>query len=311
MVMGDRYSQIDIPLDWLAGFGAVIVSVDYRLAPDFSGMTLVEDCYAGLAWTAEHASDLGIDPAKLVIAGTSAGAASPPPLRSRPPSDLGFLTHPQCVGTRRNAELTAVLAAELRSAAVADRMTYRCDVMRTAEEPQSCFLEANSLLVLNRAHLGHGAELLVERRDAHAAQLRQFLNLDRLEGVGTQVPDGAADVRQAAVPEADLAYGWPGGAGQHAPQDLAFKEGRENGGVRRPFDQREQSRYRVQHLRRRGVDRDARGRGSPDPGKARGCLYEQFGDRRGAKFECEPEVGLGTGGLSVVAGDRPRSSLWA
>ena len=31
--MGDHYSQIDIPLDWLASFGAVVVSVDYRLAP--------------------------------------------------------------------------------------------------------------------------------------------------------------------------------------------------------------------------------------------------------------------------------------
>jgi hypothetical protein len=40
-VMGDRYSQIDIPLDWLASFGAVVVCVDYRLAPDFPGTTLV------------------------------------------------------------------------------------------------------------------------------------------------------------------------------------------------------------------------------------------------------------------------------
>ena len=73
MVMGDRYSQIGLPLDWLASFGAVVVSVDYRLAPGFSGTTLVGDCHAGLVWTAEHASDLGIDPARLVIAGTSAG----------------------------------------------------------------------------------------------------------------------------------------------------------------------------------------------------------------------------------------------
>jgi acetyl esterase/lipase len=73
MVMGDRYSQIDIPLDWLASLGAVVVSVDYRLAPGSSGVTLVEDCYAGLVWTAVHADDLGIDPARLVIAGTSAG----------------------------------------------------------------------------------------------------------------------------------------------------------------------------------------------------------------------------------------------
>lgn len=73
MVMGDRYSQIDIPLDWLERFGAVVVSVDYRLAPEVSGTTLVEDCYTGLAWTAAHAAELGIDPQRLVLAGTSAG----------------------------------------------------------------------------------------------------------------------------------------------------------------------------------------------------------------------------------------------
>jgi acetyl esterase/lipase len=73
MVMGDRYSQIDIPLDWLTRFGAVVVSVDYRLAPEVGGTTLVEDCYAGLVWVAEHAAQLGIDPERIVVAGTSAG----------------------------------------------------------------------------------------------------------------------------------------------------------------------------------------------------------------------------------------------
>lgn len=73
LVMGDRYSQIDIPLDWLARFGAVVVSVDYRLAPEATGTTAVQDCYAALAWTVEHADDLGIDPDRIVVAGTSAG----------------------------------------------------------------------------------------------------------------------------------------------------------------------------------------------------------------------------------------------
>ena len=73
MVMGDRFSQLDIPLDWLAEFGAVVVTVDYRLAPEASGMTLVEDCYDGLVWTAEHAAELGIDPSRIIVAGTSAG----------------------------------------------------------------------------------------------------------------------------------------------------------------------------------------------------------------------------------------------
>jgi len=73
MVMGDRYSQIDIPLEWLDLFGAVVVSVDYRLAPEAGGTTLVDDCYQGLSWVAEHAAELGIDPARVVVAGASAG----------------------------------------------------------------------------------------------------------------------------------------------------------------------------------------------------------------------------------------------
>ncbi|MEV6815933.1 alpha/beta hydrolase [Micromonospora sp. NPDC051296] len=73
MVMGDRFSQIDIPLEWLDRFGAVVVTVDYRLAPEATGTTLVDDCYHGLLWTAEHAAGLGIDPARLIVAGISAG----------------------------------------------------------------------------------------------------------------------------------------------------------------------------------------------------------------------------------------------
>src|SRR3954471_8672430 len=61
MVMGDRFSQIDIPLEWLDRFGAVVVSVDHRLAPEATGTALVDDCYRGLLWTAEHADELGID----------------------------------------------------------------------------------------------------------------------------------------------------------------------------------------------------------------------------------------------------------
>ncbi|MBL0887152.1 alpha/beta hydrolase [Myceligenerans indicum] len=73
MVMGDRFSNIDIPLEWLDQLGVVVVTVDYRLAPEATGTTLVEDCFRGLTWVAEHAADLGVDPARLVVAGTSAG----------------------------------------------------------------------------------------------------------------------------------------------------------------------------------------------------------------------------------------------
>jgi acetyl esterase/lipase len=73
MVMGNRYSQIDIPLEWLERLGAVVVSVDYRLAPEANGAALVDDCYQGLLWVAAHAAELGIDPSQIVVAGASAG----------------------------------------------------------------------------------------------------------------------------------------------------------------------------------------------------------------------------------------------
>ena len=73
MIFGDRFTGIEVPLDWVERFDAVCVSVEYRLAPEFPDPYLVEDCYAGLRWTAEHAAELGIDPGRLIIAGGSAG----------------------------------------------------------------------------------------------------------------------------------------------------------------------------------------------------------------------------------------------
>ncbi|SDG43642.1 Acetyl esterase/lipase [Lentzea fradiae] len=71
MVMGDRFSQIEIPLEWLEELGVVVVTVEHRLAPEVTGTTLVDDCYRGLEWTAANAEALGVD--RIVVAGISAG----------------------------------------------------------------------------------------------------------------------------------------------------------------------------------------------------------------------------------------------
>ncbi|MER6466067.1 alpha/beta hydrolase [Streptomyces sp. NPDC001228] len=73
MVLGTNRVGVDAPLAWARELGAVVVSVEYRLAPEHPHPAPVEDVYAGLLWTAEHAREVGGDPERIVIAGASAG----------------------------------------------------------------------------------------------------------------------------------------------------------------------------------------------------------------------------------------------
>jgi acetyl esterase len=57
----------------LLDLDVVVVSVEYRLAPDTPFPGPQEDCYAGLQWLVKHAAELGVDPTRIVIGGESAG----------------------------------------------------------------------------------------------------------------------------------------------------------------------------------------------------------------------------------------------
>jgi acetyl esterase len=104
-IMGSLESYDALCQDLCAGSGCLVVSVDYRLAPDHPYRNASQDCYDATAWAYEHAAGLGGDAGRLAVGGESGGgglAASVAIMareNSGPPIRFQLLIYP-FVGTR-------------------------------------------------------------------------------------------------------------------------------------------------------------------------------------------------------------------
>lgn len=131
---------------------AVVVSVDYRLAPESKYPAAADDCYAALAWAAANAASLGADPARVAVAGDSAGGnlAAVTALRAR---DLGtpVLCHQALIYPATTCDFDSPSYREngegyfLTAGAMRWFWSHYLPDMAQANEPYACPAKAASL----------------------------------------------------------------------------------------------------------------------------------------------------------------------
>ena len=72
-LFGSVYRQEALCQRYVKQVGCVVISVEYRLAPQWKMPAPLQDCYAALIWAYENHAELGIDPDRLAVSGLSAG----------------------------------------------------------------------------------------------------------------------------------------------------------------------------------------------------------------------------------------------
>lgn len=193
-VLGDLESHDAVCRDLAAAAGVGVLAVDYRLAPEHPFPAAVEDAWAALSWTHEHARDLGAAPGNLAVGGDSAGGnlAAVSALLARdigmtlrlqllvyPVTDMSqqrpsyeengrdyfltaeamtwFVGHYACEATDWRA--SPVLAPDLRGVAPAVVVTCEYDPLRDEGDDYATLLEAAGVPVVHRRFPGliHGS----------------------------------------------------------------------------------------------------------------------------------------------------------
>jgi acetyl esterase len=175
------------PIAWgVADYvGCVVISVDYRLAPEFPFPAGVEDCYAIFRHLADHGADYGIDPACLAVWGDSAGGnmAAAVCLMARDrggPAILAQALNYACLTDELTADAYRRYAkAPVTTSSIDRAWSLYLGDRRPTDNPYAAPLKARDLRNLPPAHV-HLAEI-----DCLADDSRQYA--EKLAAAGNRV----------------------------------------------------------------------------------------------------------------------------
>jgi acetyl esterase len=180
-VIGDLDTHDGVCRFLAAAAGAAVLSLDYRLAPEHPFPAAVDDSFAGFAWSATNAAELGVDPARIAVGGDSAGGnlAAAVSLLARdaggPTPAMQLLIYPvtDAVGGQRSRDLFAegfLLTKGDMDAFEAHYLPPGTD----PRDPRVSILQAPDLSGLPPAYLATaGFDPLRDEGEAYALRMRE------------------------------------------------------------------------------------------------------------------------------------------
>jgi acetyl esterase/lipase len=161
-VVGDLDTHDGTCREHAVGASALVVSVDYRLAPEHPYPAAIEDAWAATQWVAEHGAEMDADAARLAVAGDSAGGTISAVIAQRardcggPPILFQLLWYPSTLWDASLPSFSENASAPIlnRAAVAAFSRWYAGDVDLSDPPPGMAPGRAENLASLPPAYIG-------------------------------------------------------------------------------------------------------------------------------------------------------------